>query len=77
MSIIELTSNQYYKGLNNRYDKRVTSLLKDGFILNREYMCWHKGKFSFNSFNNSRYITNQSVMIADKRYFKDMLERYL
>jgi len=33
--IQSLTPNQYYKGLNNRYDNRVKKLKKQGFSLNR------------------------------------------
>ena len=70
-----LTSNQYYKGLNNRYDKRVTKLKKDGFSLNREYMTWYKRSFNMTDLKNHRLMSNEFVMHSDNRAFTDKVSR--
>ena len=71
-----LTSNQYYKGLNNRYDNRLKKLMKLGLKLNREYMMWHKSdQFSINDAKNHRYMTNEFVMHSDNRSLSDKLDR--
>ena len=71
-----LTSNQYYKGLNNRYDKRLKKLMKMGLKLNREYMMWHKSDmFNLLDAKNHRYMTNEFVMHSDDRALSDKLDR--
>ena len=71
-----LTSNQYYKGLNNRYEKRLKKLISLGIKLNREFMLWHKSK-DFNNIyaKNHRYMTNEFVMHSDDRAFNDKISR--
>jgi len=70
-----LTSNQYYKGLNNRYDNRLKKLMKAGFSLNREFMAWYKGTFYINDLKNHRLMSNEFVMHSDNRAFTDKVSR--
>lgn len=70
-----LTTNQYYKGLNNRYDNRIKKLMKAGFSLNREYMNWYKGTFRINDLKNHRLMSNEFVMHSDNRAFTDKVSR--
>ncbi len=41
-SISELTSNQFYGGLNRRYDSRVKRLRQMGLVYNQTGNCWSK-----------------------------------
>lgn len=75
--INDLTSNQYYKGLNNRYDKRITKLKKLRFKLDRDSMQWHIGQFREFEVKLGRYMSNEFVMVADNRSFNDKLNRML
>jgi len=71
-----LTSNQYYKGLNNRYDKRLKKLTKMGLKLNREYMLWYRtSPITQSDIKNHRLMSNEFVMHADDRAFIDKLNR--
>lgn len=70
-----LTPNQYYKGLNNRYDNRLKKLKKDGFSLNREYMTWYKKSFNMTDLKNHRLMSNEFVMHSDNRAFNDKVSR--
>jgi len=70
-----LTSNQYYKGLNNRYDNRVKKLKKNGFSLNREYMTWYKRSFNMTDLKNHRLMSNEFVFHSDNRSFTDKINR--
>jgi hypothetical protein len=75
--ISSLTSNQYYGGLNNRYDKRAKKLMKIGFKLNRELMAWHVrpySEFTIKDLTSARMlIPNGFVMYADNRAFNDKI----
>lgn len=71
--INKLTSNQYYKGLSNRYDKRFKKLRKLGFKLNREYMLWHINPITNAGIKNGFYMSNEFVYHADKRSFEDRI----
>ena len=73
--INSLTPNQYYKGLNNRYDNRLKKLKKDGFLLNREYMTWYKRSFNMTDLKNHRLMSNEFVMHSDNRAFTDKVNR--
>ena len=73
--INSLTPNQYYKGLNNRYDNRLKKLKKDGFLLNREYMTWYKRSFNMTDLKNLRLMSNEFVMHSDNRAFTDKVNR--
>jgi len=73
--IQSLTPNQYYKGLNNRYDNRVKKLKKQGFSLNREYMTWYKRSFNMTDLKNHRLMSNEFVMHSDNRAFNDKTSR--
>ena len=73
--IQSLTSNQYYKGLNNRYDNRLKKLMKAGFLLNREYMTWYKGTFRIIDLKTHRLMSNEFVFHADNRAFADKVSR--
>ena len=70
-----LTSNQYYKGLNNRYDNRIKKLMKASFLLNREFMVWYKGTFYISDLKNHRLMSNEFVFHADNRAFNDKVSR--
>jgi len=58
-----LTSNQIYKGLNNRFDNRVRKMIKLGFRYNKELVCFEKGPY------NKVVINNTFVMYVDKFFF--------
>ena len=74
--ILTLSSNQYYKGLNNRYDNRVKKLKKLGFSLNREYMQWYKKYFTIPDFKNGRVMSNEFVYHSDNRSFLDRIKTF-
>ena len=70
-TVKELTDNQYYKGLNNRFDNRVKKLFKKGFSYDKER----------NSFKDPRWISTNAnawlamsvIMHSDKRHFNSLL----
>ena len=75
-----LSSNQYYKGLNNRYDKRVSKLRKLKFNLYREAMFWYNpNKMGKKPENFTRVelmrdvMSNEFVYHADSRAFDERL----
>jgi len=72
-----LTSNQYYKGLNNRYDNRIKALIKSGFLLNREFMVWYKNPFRQIDLKNHRLLSNEFVFHADKRSYDEKVKRMI
>jgi len=73
--LMNLTSNQYYKGLNNRYDNRYNKLRKLGFKLDRERMLWHIQRITQSDVNNGRLMSNEFVYHADKRSFEDRVKQ--
>lgn len=66
-TIDKLTAQQYYKGLNNRFDNRVKKLLKQGYKYNKELV-----GFVYKNFKNS-FISNATIMHSDKRHFNYLL----
>lgn len=67
--INNLTSNQYYGGINRRYDSRVKILLRAGFYWNKQKEMWqHKRHFNYKG-----GIHNSVVMHCDKRHFMMLL----
>ena len=73
-----ITSNQYYKGLNNRYDNRFKKLRKLGFKLHREFMVWYiKDPITNIDIKMGRGISNEFVYHADKRSFEDKIKRMI
>jgi hypothetical protein len=71
-SINELSSNQYYKGLNNRFDNRCKKLRKLGYIYNKELNIF-KPNFCINS---SFHIGTAEIMYSDKRHFNRIIQNF-
>lgn len=71
MKLSELTSNQYYKGLNNRFDNRVKKLLRKGFTYCREKAAYKDPRWI--STNPNAYVSNSVIMHSDKRHFNSLL----
>jgi hypothetical protein len=71
----DLTQNQYYKGLNNRFDNRVKKLMRAKYSYSVEYRGWYRGSNPKNERNTGRMIDNASVMYAENRAFNDMFHR--
>ena len=69
MKTSELSSNQYYKGLNNRYDSRVAMLLKVKYVLDRSTMTW----YSRRDHAKAHGVSNSTVMYADSRAWREMV----
>ncbi len=59
----ELTNNQYYKGLNNRFDNRCKKLRKLGYKYNKD-----KAGYTYGNMPSS-LIHNAVIMHSDKRHF--------
>ena len=80
--IHELTSNQYYKGLNNRFDKRVRRLLKlkNLYYDSKDATFYNIHTKIFSRRIQSSYgLSTTFIMHADNRAFFDRLysiERY-
>ena len=62
MAFHGLTENQYYGGLNNRFDRRVRMLLRAGYTYSESG--WNRG-----GFRPGYRILSSHVMHADKRAF--------
>lgn len=62
-----LTDNQYYKGLNNRFDNRCKKLIKIGYKYNND-----KVGYIFRNMPSS-LISNAIIMHADKRHFNKLI----
>lgn len=78
-----LTSNQYYKGLNNRFDKRVKKLKKLNAQYSREEKGFYpKGQFKGQEIDLKRalkrgyFMDNTFLMFADNRAFEDRLKKF-
>lgn len=71
-----LTSNEYYGGLNRRFEKRANLLRKLGWKYERleKYNC---AVFVRNSYHKGRTIAAGTVMNADRRVWNDTLAREL
>ena len=67
-TINDLTSNQYYRGLNKRFDNRVKKMLKRGFV-------YLKDSNSFNGLYSSvlNAVPAPVVMHCDKRHFEQII----
>ena len=72
-SINDLTSNQYYKGLNNRFDNRVKKLLKLGFSYNKERVAFKNPIWS--ELSPNAYISTSTIMHCDKRHFNNLINK--
>jgi len=69
----ELTSNQYYAGLNRRFDKRMRLLAFMGYDMRRnEHNCYTK-QLQENWHGRIASINASFIMHADKRAFLDEL----
>lgn len=69
-----LTSHQYYKGLNNRFDNRVKKLLKAGLFYDKDLIGFRvKNRMQTNPNN---YILNSVIMHSDKRHFNLILNNF-
>lgn len=70
-----LTSNQYYKGLNNRFEKRVAKLKKAGYAYDKDFPGFYpKGLNKMVIKSRGHWLHNQFVMHADSRAFNDKLK---
>jgi hypothetical protein len=71
----DLSQNQYYKGLNNRFDNRTKKLMRAKYSYSKKYNGWYKGSNFENEKKQGRMIDNASVMYAENRAFNDMFLR--
>ncbi len=82
-----LSSNEYYGGLNNRFDKRTALLSKMNLRYNKEVVGYmrayntqndKKGKWYFQDIDvkNRRFISNSAILYADNRAFTDLLKPF-
>ena len=65
-----LTKNQYYKGLNNRFDNRVKKLIKNGFYYDPILIGFRLKNRP--QTNNNNFILNSVVMHSDKNHFNNL-----
>jgi hypothetical protein len=68
----ELTSNQYYGGLNRRFANRLDTIRRMHFRWNRETNEWYREEHR----KDKHCIAATFVMNADKRAWLDELERW-
>lgn len=68
----DLTKNQYYKGLNNRFDNRVKKLMRAKYSYSKKHNGWYRGGNEDNEKKQGRMIYNSAVMYAENRAFNDM-----
>ena len=74
--LMKLTSNQYYKGLNNRFEKRVSKLRKAGFKYDKSLPGFYPKKSTYDAAKRrGAFLHNQFVMHADERAFREQLQR--
>lgn len=82
-----LTSNEYYGGLNKRFDKRTALLTTMDLRYNKEVVGYmrayntqsdKKGKWYFQDgdVKNRRFISNSAILYADNRAFTDLLKPF-
>jgi hypothetical protein len=74
-AVKDLTSNQYYKGLNNRFDNRSTKLRRAKYKFSKEYNGWYQGSNPDNEKKMGRMISSSVVMYAENRAFNDLFLR--
>jgi len=74
-AIKDLTKNQYYKGLNNRFDNRIKKLIRAKYKFSKKHNGWYKGWNEENEKKQGRMILNPSILFADNRAFNDMFYR--
>ena len=71
----DLSQNQYYKGLNNRFDNRIKKLLRAKYSYSKQYNGWYKGSNPENEKKQGRMIDNASILYAENRAFNDLFLR--
>jgi hypothetical protein len=76
-AIKDLTSNQYYRGLNKRFDNRVKKLSRAGFYYDKEYNAFIPKKYKNKEakFKEHYKISNELIMHADNRVFNNLIIR--
>jgi len=72
MILKELTSNQYYRGLNNRFDKRVVKLQRAGWVYMKTLNAWRHPKYLAS--NVGKHIQAGVIMHSDKRHFNSLIQ---
>jgi len=77
MKVHEITSNQYYGGLNNRFDNRCVLLHRAGFIFDKERTGFYNPLETYQTdYQRARnFIPNMKVMHSDKRAFVDNISQ--
>ena len=69
MKMSELTSQQYYGGLNKRFDKRCALLVRAGFRWDGEIPGFRHPRFCY----RNTLITTTFIMHSSKRAWLDSL----
>lgn len=69
--IMQLSSHEYYHGLNRRFDKRVERLQHLGFKYDKQAPGMRNGPFE------RHLLTNTFIMHADRRAWTDRLRMHL
>ncbi len=76
-TVNKITSNQYYAGLNRRFDKRAKLLIRFGFLANyNEYGGFYEKPSHYN-LHKKIMVSNYLIMHADKRAWLDFLRSVL
>ena len=80
-----MNSNQYYRGINNRFDRRAAFLARHGFKYTTSPIPMQQAQFKGQGiayFHRAKFpkypiIPASAVMFADKRAWIDILKRSL
>jgi hypothetical protein len=71
----QLTSNQFYAGINRRFDRRAALLRKSGFSYRA--VCPGVAVFTRVRYGKETNVAAATVLHADKRVWTDTLETAL
>ena len=63
----------YFKFLNERFDKRVKVLLRNGFLYDKEHVCFTKNLDR--GFELGNYLSNGTIMHCEDAYFDYVLRK--
>lgn len=64
-----MDKNEYYKKLNERFDKRVQILMSKGYKYYKEFVCFAKSEMSVRNYG----ISNGVIMHCDDYHFNNIL----
>ena len=65
-------NEEYFKFLNERFDRRVEILLSKGFFYDKEHVCFSKSPRGFITGN---YFSNGTIMHCEDAYFDYIISK--